>query len=526
MKSKLTFLKSAVAMFAVFALAVAQTPDVRWFTGAGAEADTFKISTVEELAGLAQLVNRGNDFKGKTVVLVNDIDLTEWDNWRQIGGYVDIVEGDTAAREPPFFSGTFDGEGKIVKGLHYGYDSRLYLGLFGYVLNGAVKNVGVVDMSLSGDKNVGGVVGRLVGGVVENCYSSGYMNTGGGVVGAVDGGRVSGCYSSVRILNGSSGGVVGRLVGGGHVVSCYSTGDIGHMPSVSGMGQVSSEPSSVGGVVGIVEDGVVANCYSTGTIRGSWNIGGVVGVIGSGSVVSGCVALNPEVSQHGYDGPGGRVVSPGYGATGSLVGNYAFSAMTGYFPDIKGETSVNGTDITADEILSDSGVLSELFKEENGWTREKGKLPGLLGKPVDIPDHLYNPDAVASHDREIPTVDPKKEEAVVVIAPLNKSAAEFIAGPNPVGKQARAVNFYFQGNRIKSGELTVYDASGNVVGTVKAEDRKSAASVSAQGYRRIGSWDLKDKKGRPVPEGTYLAKGAVTVSSGKSVKVSATVAVR
>jgi hypothetical protein len=111
------FLKVAVTAFAVSALAAAQTPDTRWFTDARADADTFEISTAEELAGLAKAVNDGNDFRGKTVVLVNDIDLTDWGGWTTIGTVI-VADNPSVSNDVVIpFSGTFDGNGKIVKRL-------------------------------------------------------------------------------------------------------------------------------------------------------------------------------------------------------------------------------------------------------------------------------------------------------------------------------------------------------------------------------------------------------------------------
>jgi hypothetical protein len=285
-------------------------------------------------------------------------------------------------------------------------------------------------------------------------------------------------------------------------------------------------------VVGIVGDGTVANCYSTGTVKGSHSIGGVVGYVVKGSVKN-CVALNPEVFAGDYHALAGRVAGNEYigdseqkqaGEAGhTLADNFAFANMTGNFPDITGATTVNGADITIEDILSDSGALDKMFTAENGWTKENGKLPGLRGEAVDIPGHLYKTDGVASHNREIP-VGSVTDEASVAVAPLNKIATEFTAGPNPAGKPFGGVSFYFSGKRINGGKLAVYDAFGNVVSNLKIEDRESA--VSTGGKRRVGSWDFKDKKGRPVPKGTYLIKGTVTTADKKREKVVAAVAVR
>jgi len=132
------------------------------------------------------------------------------------------------------------------------------------------------------------------------------------------------------------------------------------------------------------------------------------------------------------------------------------------------------------------------------------------------------PIAVGSPDREVP-VNPS--EKVAIAAPANRLAAEFAAGPNPAGRSfGGAVNFFRSGAAVKSAALYVYDASGNVVKSVDVKD--GGAAVGGNGRRAVGSWDLTDKKGRPVPEGTYLVRGVVKTKDGKTERVSAVVGVR
>jgi hypothetical protein len=538
MKKMSVFVMFTAIMLAVSALAVAQTPDTRWFDNAKAEKDTFWISTAEELAGLAKIVNdldKGNDFRGKTIVLVKDIDLTEWGYWEQIGRrFLSPTNKDNDIKRP--FSGIFDGNGKTVTGLRtdvYTTNNRFFIGLFGYLVDGTVKNIGVVDVRIDGDFYVGAVVGQLIGGTVENCYSSGgsiLVAQGGGVVGRVDGGTVTNCYSSVRVYVSSiistGGGVVGILAGGGRVINGYSTGGVGSDPVYDGPGYgYSKTPVEIGGVVGLVEDGIVSNCYSTGDVRGYSEIGGVVGRLVTGDVKN-CIALNPIVNSMQQ---GGRVI----GSVGTDKGdykhtdNFAFKGIKGTFPAVKGPSTINGADITLEKILSDS-TLDKNFTKENGWTLEKGKLPGLQGKSVDIPDHLFRTDAIASPSREIPAISVSGDnpsETVVAVAPLNNRTPEFSLGPNPVIKSDCAVNFYFQGKRIKSGALAVYDASGNIVGRIGIAGEASSNPANV-GKRLIATWDLRNKSGRPVSRGAYSVRGTVTTVDGETERVSVVVGVR
>lgn len=64
------------------------TPDTRWYNGTDTE---FGIGTADELAGLAELVNGGNQFIGKTIVLTKDIDLSSYgDHWNGGKGWTPI----------------------------------------------------------------------------------------------------------------------------------------------------------------------------------------------------------------------------------------------------------------------------------------------------------------------------------------------------------------------------------------------------------------------------------------------------
>jgi len=114
---------------------------------------------------------------------------------------------------------------------------------------------------------------------------------------------------------------------------------------------------------------------------------------------------------------------------------------------------------------------------------------------------------ILSSARTIPiSSDPPAESSISPVSPLT---VIFTAGPNPVGKSSGKVIFYRNGAILKGATLHIYDASGNFV-----------ASVTS------GAWDLRDAKGRPVPSGTYVVRGAVAAKGGKQERVSAVVGVR
>ena len=132
------------------------------------------------------------------------------------------------------------------------------------------------------------------------------------------------------------------------------------------------------------------------------------------------------------------------------------------------------------------------------------------------------PLATASSDRVIPQTKPDADGTN--IASDNQLTGEFTAGPNPVARSSGGVNFFWQGKRIQNAELTIFDVSGNAVNKIKIKDINDANDNNVR--RIVGSWDLRDSKGRFVSEGTYLVRGTVTDVSGKKERVSLLVGVR
>jgi hypothetical protein len=121
--------------------------------------------------------------------------------------------------------------------------------------------------------------------------------------------------------------------------------------------------------------------------------------------------------------------------------------------------------------------------------------------------------AVASPSREIPTA-PTTE--ISVVTPIYITVGGITAGPNPA---AAAVKFFRTGRAIKAGKLSVYDASGSLVATIKLSD-------NGIGNRRaVGTWNLKDGKGREAANGSYAVRGSVTTKDGVTERVSAVIAV-
>lgn len=152
------------------------TVDTTWYNDTDTE---FTLSTAEALAGLAELVDNGNNFAGKTIKLDADMDF-----------YAEDENGDPISFEPvgsfsddKAFEGTFDGQGHTISNLYQngwalanGYwDGPEYgMGLFSLVENATIKNVNFDGASLPTEANIIGVVaGGAADCVFENINITG-----------------------------------------------------------------------------------------------------------------------------------------------------------------------------------------------------------------------------------------------------------------------------------------------------------------------------------------------------------------
>ena len=182
------------------------TADTSWYTDHKTDTE-YHITTAEQLAGLAQLVNDKTasvSFEGKTIYLDNDLDLSG-SQWTPIGN---------GSNHKRFFAGTFNGQHHKIMNLnhHYTGDELVRNGLFGVVSDGGtLKNLLVIDADIASNDGslLAGILADWVdGGTVENCYTSGKIenNVGdkmvGGLIGQCTGStQVKGCGSDATVIS-------------------------------------------------------------------------------------------------------------------------------------------------------------------------------------------------------------------------------------------------------------------------------------------------------------------------------------
>ena len=303
--------------------------DTSWYQ---ADATEFQIATAEQLAGLAQLVNAGITFEGKTIKLTADIllnDISNWTSWNESTAPTNAWTPIGTSYEQSF-TGTLDGDGHSVSGIYIYNSGAEFQGLVGYLgEGGTLQNLGVKASYIKGGNSVGGLCGyNEMGGNISNCYNTGSVTGTGNFscVGGVCGentGTVSNCYNTGSVAGISYvGGVCGRN-NGGTVSNCYNTGSIiGTGNNVNGVGVV-------GGVCG-ENSGTVTNCYNTGGVEGTSEIGGVCGTNSeSNSIVANCYNIGTVTGTYSVGGVCGLNGSPGATWSSTITNCYNAGSVTG-----------------------------------------------------------------------------------------------------------------------------------------------------------------------------------------------------
>ena len=268
----------------------ADTVDVSALPEYTAGADTsagaaYKISTEESLRAFAAAVKAddGNGtyaHAGVTLYLAGDIALTG--TWKPVGS--------TATYVGDFFAGTFDGCGHTISGLNV-QGSTANQGLFAAINKATIRNLNVSGTVNCGTKNyVGGIVGKVQDGTIENCSFSGSV-TGGGHTGGIAGGlngndvTISGCANLAAVTGTTAGGILGYWKKTASIRDCYNTG------SVTGS-------AKAGGIVGQLNKGTIENCYSIGDIGGKASQKGGIFAFSSATVKN-CYYTLPEAETLG-----------------------------------------------------------------------------------------------------------------------------------------------------------------------------------------------------------------------------------
>ena len=229
-------------------------------TGSGTETDPYRIGTAEGLKWFRDKVNNATKEPDTKICaeLTEDIDLNG-EAWTPIG-----IGDAFYARTPPY-SGTFDGKGHTIKNLSIDRSAH-YVGLFGYVYGGTIRNL-TVSGSVKGSEHTGGIAGAANGGTFENCANQ------------------------CAVQGGTTGGIIGFATEEGTLIvrDCYNVGSI-----------TTTTGNSVGGIIGqcINTSGTIRNCYNAGTVTGTASVGAIIGNPGTNKIYN-CYYLEGSVTRAG-----------------------------------------------------------------------------------------------------------------------------------------------------------------------------------------------------------------------------------
>lgn len=383
--------------------------DISWYSRDKAE---FYLSTAEELAGLAWIVNQGQNLKlpgeaagqreaftGKTVYLKNDIYLNDHAStgedlsahqWPSIGG------GKYTVNNNGVFNGTFDGQGHSIYNLYIHnltawteYDAR-NRGLFGVTAeNAIIQNLYLRDGYIRAARSTGGIVGK-----------TGYLNvsedpsskTGFDVKLSGHGTMIQNCHNvNTTVITTDSKGV------GGIVGACWNYAVIQNCSNSGNISSVGNYPA--GGIAGENEY-IIENCWNTGAIASKGNNAG--GIAGSNKLAISSIANSyntGKITGVYAGGLAGYQVGKAencYNA-GSVTGEYA----GGLFGELaSGESNKNlyflstrtasgaGSDSSGKAVLSSRSAeamkadefMAELSGSGNSFAKDTGSVNG--GYPV------------------------------------------------------------------------------------------------------------------------------------------------
>lgn len=239
------------------------------------------IETAEELAGLAQAVNNGNSYKGKTVKLTENLDLKNI-NWEPIG------------KESYTFQGVFDGDGKTICNLKIEKQDQSNVGLFGFTTNGEIKNLKIFNANVKGRLNVGVVAGTPYTSKYTDITVEGKVVVDGmAYVGGVLGKNVYANLTNITVNATENSYVKAHSIENDTAYRTYVGGVVGfigegshEIKNVHSNIDVLGSTVDVGGIAGIAHyQNVFTNCSSTGDVtiyngdkEDGLEIGGIAGV--------------------------------------------------------------------------------------------------------------------------------------------------------------------------------------------------------------------------------------------------------
>ena len=373
------------------------------------------------------LYNIRNDLDGK-FILMNDIDLSVYENWEPIG-----------SSETPF-TGELDGNRYPIKGLKIIQNDKqnIYAGVFAHCQNSLIKNISISDCDIQTNSKkitVGIIAATIKNSEISNCIVSGSLNINssdrmivGGVVGTASENsiinrcknlsNISTCMKyteAVSIYNYCVGGIIGSSYA--KVSECSNYGNT--ESTASGNENLFLATTQAGGIAGVTF-GEISNCYNVGDVTASGQskkimLGGIAGYRMPAKDLTAVYNIG-NIScdeDNGYIGSIAGYMDEFFSleetVSDSIVANCYFIESTNAFGFDNSEEKENITGLPEEGFNESNNFVG--FDFENVWKMEESlRRPTFINEPQfkePVSDPSTVPDTESDSDSNTePTLEP------------------------------------------------------------------------------------------------------------------------
>ena len=306
--------------------------------GDGKTGNPYIITKAEELAWFRDQVNSGNNFIcAKISDAVEVIDMStvchaadesqnlEELSWKPIG------KNDYGYQ----YRGTFDGNRKTITNLYINA-SQNNVGLFGYTMEGTIKNLTFEYANVTNTKTYTGIlVGYANNSNLQNIKISDTCQIKGGKeTGGIAGDFWGNAYNCVNYATVQGKERVGGLLG-------YCTAKYSSITTCANYGNVTATGTDAGGLVGYFISGTIQDCANYGDVKGTERVAGMAGYVSSGKIQNvfsyGCICATQSTQDIGM-----AFGNSDYGTTEGMVAYYSGAKLNANGQEITVKAFGNG----------------------------------------------------------------------------------------------------------------------------------------------------------------------------------------
>ena len=233
------------------------------------------------------------------------------------------------------YRGTFDGNGKTITNLYINA-SQNNVGLFGYTMEGTIKNLTFEYANVTNTKTYTGIlVGYANNSNLQNIKISNTCQIKGGKeTGGIAGDFWGNAYNCVNYATVQGKERVGGLLG-------YCTAKYSSITTCANYGNVTATGTDAGGLVGYFISGTIQDCANYGDVKGTERVAGMAGYVNEGKIQNvfsyGCICATQSTQDIGM-----AFGNSDYGTTEGMVAYYSGAKLTANSQEITIKAFGNG----------------------------------------------------------------------------------------------------------------------------------------------------------------------------------------